>query len=141
MSFAHILWWAACIPVALGLLLLLGSVLVVVLVVLFLFLSRLLAYDKTRTDVEAQENEAAGLETIFIGLVLILIVPAACVLLLLWSFDLAPEPFNSLGLPGYYSVGWAVRWITIAILCAGPIWATLATIAALRRADRQTLGN
>jgi hypothetical protein len=128
MIFFHILWWVACIPIALGLLLALWFMLVSV----YAFIISGPADDDA-------EIEAGGLN-IFIVLVLLLIVPAACVLLLFWILGMAPDDFSFLGspiypmpLPDYHNVGWAVRWITIAILCAGPIWATLATLAALRK--------
>jgi hypothetical protein len=132
MIFFHILWWVLCIPLALGLLGLLGFVLVSV----FAFII------SGPTD-NYVESEGPNLLPFFLIIVLLLTVPAAIVLSALWLLGMAPEDFSFLGsspisplplpLPNYYSVGQAVTWITIAILFAGPIWATISTIAALRR--------
>jgi hypothetical protein len=129
--FSPILWWAACISITLGLLLELWYM-YIALYVHFTF----------RPPDDGIEVEDEGSVFIFLihALAVLLIVPAACILLVLWFFNLAPEAFSFLGspsnpltLPSYYSVGRSVTWITITILCAGPIWATVAAIAALRR--------
>ena len=125
--FFDILWWVACFLIVLGLL----KVLEVV------ELARSIDYEK-------DDEGAGGFILLHLSIrILLLIVPAACVLFLLWLFNLAPETFRFLGLdssprppfslPGYYTVGRAVTWITIAILCAGPAWAAFSTIAALKR--------
>lgn len=128
MSFSNIIWWAACIPIALGLLL----VFLVVLIYVFLLLSRLLAYERPQVDEYVDvDEEDDSFKFFLIAVLLLLFVPATGILLLLWNFDLVPEAFSFL--PNYYSVGRVVTGITIAILCVGPIWATLAAIAAVRR--------
>ena len=121
--FFDILWWVACLLIVFGLL------------QVFLVVAQ-----ARSIDYETGDGEGAVFFIYLYIRILLLIVPAACVLLLLWLFNLAPEPFNSPGLPSfhltlpsYYSVGRVVTWITIAILCAGPIWAIFTTIAVLNR--------
>jgi hypothetical protein len=129
-----ILWWAACISIGLGLLFAFWFVLVCA----FTYITFRPPSDGVEVD-----DEAGGMVFIFTAIPVLLIAPAACILVVLWLLNLAPETFDFLGssplppfslpLPGYYTVGRIVTLITIVILCAGPIWATLATIASLRR--------
>ena len=122
MILLHIIWWIACASLVFGL-------------ILALFMALVFMYSLVISGPSDSNADLEGPSSIplFLFLESLLLVPASCVLLLLWSLNLAPEPFSSIELPGYYIVGRAVTWITIAILCAGPIWATVATIGAIRR--------
>ena len=115
MLFFEILWWVSCFVIVIGLLN----------VPEFLELNR-------SFDLEEDDEGAAGyiLLRLLIRIVL-LILPAVCILFFIYLFNLAPETFRFLGLtpsprppfslPENYLGGGPVTWIIFIIF-----WATVA---------------
>lgn len=133
MIFFDILWWIACLLIAVGF--------------YYVFLVVKLA---STLDYEKDDGESAVVFIILYIRIFLFIVPAVFVLFLLWYFNLAPESFSFLGSPGQndgspsytdssgfmnydnlYIVTQLIAWLFTITFIAGLIWTTLSGISAL----------